>query len=151
MCKDSSALLVKPLVAVCMIEMPVGVDQVFDRIAAEIVDRFENAGARPGDAGIDKKFAIGARQDSDVAPRTLDDRDIAAQLVELNGRFRCVVANQVHDVAWLGSGLCGAEPAAVGAEASGDRTADAEAPAGQDLGITQGHSSELLTDRNRLS
>ena len=55
-------------------------------------------GARPGDAGIPQQFAIGARQDSDVAPRTLDDRDIAAQLVELNRRFRCVVAIYTDDV-----------------------------------------------------
>jgi hypothetical protein len=53
-------------------------------------------------AGIDKQFPVGACQDGDIATRALDDRDIAAQLVELNGRFRCVAANQVHDVAWLG-------------------------------------------------
>ena len=46
--KDGRALLVKPLVAVRMVEMPMGVYQVFDRIAAEVVD------------GIDKQFAVGA-------------------------------------------------------------------------------------------
>ena len=66
--KDSSALLVKPLVAIRMVEMPVGVYQVFDRIAAEIVDRFEDAGARPGDAGIDKQFAIGPVRTATVPP-----------------------------------------------------------------------------------
>jgi hypothetical protein len=85
--KDGGALLVQPLVAVRVVEVPVGVDQVLDRIAAEVVDGFEDAGARRGDAGIDKQFAVGACRDGDVATRALDVRDIPAQLVELNGRF----------------------------------------------------------------
>jgi hypothetical protein len=127
-----------------VVEVPVGVDQVFDRITAEVVDGFEDAGARRGDAGIDKQFAVGACQDGDVATRALDDRDIAAQLVELNGRFRRLVADQVHDVAWLGSGFRGTEPAAAGVEASGDRTTDTEPSAGQDLGVAKGHRESCL-------
>ena len=82
--KDGGALLVQPLVAVRVVEVPVGVYQVFDRIAAEVVDGFEDARPCRGDAGIDKQFAVGACQNGDVATRALDDRDIATQLVELN-------------------------------------------------------------------
>ena len=88
---DGGALRIQPLVAVGVIEVPVGVDQVGDWIAAEAVDRFEDAAARCGDAGIDKHLAVGARQDGDVAARALDDRDIAAQLMELDGGFCCGV------------------------------------------------------------
>ena len=100
--KDGGTLLIEPLVAVRVVEVPVSVDQVFDRIAAQAVHGIKDTGARSGDAGIDKHFAVGACQDGDVATRSLDDRDIAAQLVELDGRFRRVIANQVHDFAWLG-------------------------------------------------
>lgn len=149
--KDGGTLLIEPLVAVRVVEVPVSVDQVFDRIAAQAVHGIKDTGARSGDAGIDKHFAVGACQDGDVATRSLDDRDIAAQLVELDGRFRRVIANQVHDFAWLGGGIGRTEPAAVGVETSGDRTADTKTAAGQDLGIAEGHRAEPPADQDRLS
>jgi hypothetical protein len=50
-----------------MVEVPVGVDYVPDRIAAEAVGRLEDSWARCRDPGIDEDLAIRARQHGDVS------------------------------------------------------------------------------------
>jgi hypothetical protein len=43
---DGRALRIQPLIAVGVIEVPMRVDQVLDRIAAEAIGGFQNARAR---------------------------------------------------------------------------------------------------------
>jgi len=60
------ALAVQPLIAVGVVEVPMGVDQVVDRIEAEAVLCFQDARTRRSDT-IDEHLAVGAGQDGDVA------------------------------------------------------------------------------------
>ena len=49
---DGRPFRIQPLVAVCVIEVPMRVDQVLDRIAAEAIGGFQDARAGYGDPGI---------------------------------------------------------------------------------------------------
>ena len=88
--------------------MPVGVDQMSDRIAAEAVGGLQDSLAGRGDSGIDEHLAIGTGQDSDIAARAFKDADVAAQSMDLDGRLGRVITDQIHDIACLGVGLRGA-------------------------------------------
>ena len=112
--EDGGALLVQPLVAVRVVEVPMSVDQMFDRVLAKAVGSVQDARA-----GIDEHLAVGAGQNGDIPARALDDRDIAAQLVELKGRCRRGVADRIHDVARLGVGFRRQQPSAVDGQARG--------------------------------
>ena len=115
---------IKPLIAVRVIEVPVCVDQVLDRIAAKAVYGFENS--RPGysDRGIDEYLAVGTRDNRNITARALENADIAAQLVDLDGRLGGVVTDQIHDVAGLGVGLLRAEPASGGCKSRARHAAE---------------------------
>ena len=117
--EDGGALLVQPLVAVRVVEVPMSVDQMFDRVLAKAVGSVQDARAGRGNAGIDEHLAVGAGQNGDIPARALDDRDIAAQLVELKGRCRRGVADRIHDVARLGVGFRRQQPSAVDGQARG--------------------------------
>ena len=115
--EDGRTLRVQPLIAVGMIEVPMRVDQMLDRIGAEAVCGFENPRAGRGDPGVDEHLAVAAGQDGDVAARALENADIAAQLVDLDRRLRRVVADQLHEVARLGQACDGLSQPPVAAKA----------------------------------
>ena len=95
---------IQPLIAVRVIEVPVCVDQVRNRIAAQPIRSLQDARAGCRDPGINEHLAIGACQDGDIAARALEDTDIIAQLVNLYGRCRGAITDQIDDVAsrfWL--------------------------------------------------
>jgi hypothetical protein len=84
--------------------VPVCIDQVRNRIAAQPIGSFQDARAGYGDPGVDEHLAIGACQNGDIAARALEDTDIIAQLVNLYGRCRGAITDQIDDVAsrfWL--------------------------------------------------
>ena len=55
---DGGTLGVQPCVAVGMVEVPVRVDQVPDRIAADAIGRLEDSWARCRDPSIDENLAM---------------------------------------------------------------------------------------------
>ena len=59
---------IQPRVSISMVEVPVGVDEMRDRIGAEIGERVGQLRARHADAGIDEHLAVGSRQHRDIAP-----------------------------------------------------------------------------------
>jgi len=65
---DLCADRMQPLVAVGVVEVPVGVDQMRDGLRAEIGKNLAELGTRHANAGIDEHFAIRARQNGDVPP-----------------------------------------------------------------------------------
>ena len=85
-----------------------------------MVDGFQDARARRSDTGTDENLAIGAGQNGDIATGALDDGNIAKQLAELDGRHRDGVADEIHDVAWLGVGRLGPQPIVTGGKARGN-------------------------------
>src|SRR6516162_4335121 len=127
MCNDRRSFLVQPCIAIRVIEMPVRIDQVRDRIPAKAVGSFQDSPARRSDSCINENLAVTAGQDSDIAPRSLKYTNPATQPVDLDWRLGGLVADQVYNVSRLGVGLRGTQPAAGGDKASGNRATDAEA------------------------
>src|ERR1700758_3234471 len=82
---------IQPCIAVRVIEMPMRVDQMCDRITAKAVDGLEDSRAGCGDSSIDKYLAVGASQNTYVAARALKDADVATQLVDLDGGLGGVI------------------------------------------------------------
>jgi hypothetical protein len=111
---DPGAGRVQPFVAVGVIEMPVGVDQVRDRLAAERLQRLGELRTRHTDAAVDQDLAVGARQHGDVAARSFEHADIVAQPVG-HDRRRCgAVLDQAHEAARFGKRLSRRQPSRCG-------------------------------------
>jgi len=64
---DDGSLGVQPCIAVGMVEVPVGVDQMPDRIAAKAIGRLEDSYARYGDPSIDEDLTVRPRQHGDIS------------------------------------------------------------------------------------
>src|SRR6202166_4739857 len=111
---DLGAGRMQPFVAVGMIEVPVRVDEMRDRIGAEISKRLGDLRTRYADAGIDKHFSVRARQDGDVSAGALEYADIVSQLVRNDGRRRGAVLDQTDDAARLRECLARRKPSARG-------------------------------------
>ena len=105
----------QPLVAVGMVEMPVRVDEMRDRLGAEIGQRLGHLRARDADAGVDQHLAVGSGEDRDVAAGAFEHADVVAQLVGHDRRSRGAVLDQADEAARLRKGLAGCEPAAASA------------------------------------
>ena len=84
---------IQPLIAVRVIEVPVRVDHMLDRIATEATGLFQDARAGYGDPGIDEHLAVGACQDTNIPTRTLQDTDVTAEPVNFDGCFRGLVTD----------------------------------------------------------
>jgi len=81
---DLGTYRVKPLVAVSMIEMPMCVYQVPDRIGADVRQRFTDRGSRRSDAGIHEQLSIGACQHGDISTGAFEHAYIATQFMSCN-------------------------------------------------------------------
>src|SRR3982074_3222150 len=101
---------------------------MLDRIAAEGNGGFQDSRAGCGDACINEPLAVGPRHDGDIATGALEDSDLAAQFVNVDGRFRSIVTDQIHDVAGLGERLSWRAPPAGRGERSRWPAATNEAP-----------------------
>jgi hypothetical protein len=55
---DFSAYRMQPFIAIGVIEVPMRVNQVLDRIAAEGIERIGDPSSGTWDTGIDEKFSI---------------------------------------------------------------------------------------------
>ena len=76
---------IQPCIAVGMVEMPMRVDEMRNRLGAEFGKSPDDLGARYADTGIDEHLAIRAGQHSDVSPRAFKHADIISQLVRDDG------------------------------------------------------------------
>src|SRR5262249_30873869 len=126
MSHNGDALSIEPRIAVRMVEMPVGVDQISDRIAAQTGGRLQYPRARGGDAGVDEHLAVATGPNRNVAARALEDAHVATQVVDLDGRLGGLVTDKINDAAGLRVGLWRAEPATGRCKARCSRTTDAE-------------------------
>ncbi|WP_430640250.1 hypothetical protein [Bradyrhizobium diazoefficiens] len=106
----------QPLIAVGMVEMPVGVDEMGDGIGAETGQRIGELGARHADAGIDQELAVGPGQDGDVAAGAFEHADIVAKPGGRDRRNCRTVLDQADEAARLGVGLARCEPSGGGGE-----------------------------------
>ena len=110
--EDGRAFAMQPLIAVGMVEVPMGIDQVLDRVGAEACEGLRDARTRGRNAGIHQKLAVSTGEDSDIAAGAFEHTHVAAQPVDLDRRFGCLGSNQVDEHAGLGEGFARREPAA---------------------------------------
>ena len=79
---DGGAGSVHPGVAVGVVPVVVGVDQVFQRRRADLVQGGGQLVFRHGDAGVDDEFTLRAVVHDDVAAGAVQHADIAAQRLD---------------------------------------------------------------------
>ena len=134
---NSGAFRIQPRIAVRMVEVPVGVDQVSDRIAAETIGSLQYSWARGCDAGIDEHLAVATGQDGNVAAGALENADVAAQLVDFDWRLRGSVTDKIDYVAGFRECLPWSEPAARSREGRRPDATEAEVAPGK-FGVMRG-------------
>jgi hypothetical protein len=105
--ENDGTLGAQPLVAVGMIEVPMGIDQMSDRIGAEARQRRSDPRARNADPGIDQDPAVEPREHGDIPARALEHADIATQRMDIDrcrgGRGTDAVDDALRpgeDLAW---------------------------------------------------
>src|SRR4030095_2841516 len=62
----------KPFVTVSVIEVPMRVNQVLDRIAAEGIERLGDLSSGAWDPCVDEKFAVAPREHGDLSARDIE-------------------------------------------------------------------------------
>src|SRR4029079_19555963 len=113
---DGPPFRIHPCVAISGIEVPMRIDQVPDRVAAELVGSLENAQTRGCNAGIDEDLAVSSGEDVYVASGAFEDADVAAQLMDGNWDLGGGVTDQIDDVARRRLGFAGGQPPFRGCE-----------------------------------
>ena len=131
---DGGAGGVEPLVAVGVVEVPVGVDEVLDGVVGDGGEGLGDLGAGGGEAGVYEELAVGAGEDEDVAAGAHEDADVSAEL--LGGDFGGGTAG-----AHLGDGVAGLGEEGAGGEVcgSGDGGRGGEEAATRECGGGDGH------------
>ena len=66
--QDAGSRFVQPLVATCVIEMPVGVYELFHGIGINARQCFGNVWMRGDDFSIDKQLSVGPGKNGDIPP-----------------------------------------------------------------------------------
>src|SRR5216684_1072898 len=83
---DCSAKTVHPFIAVGMIPMPVGIDQILERGLTNAIERRLNPGPRHSDTSIDQQLPFRTCEHGDVPARTHQHADVAAQALNADLR-----------------------------------------------------------------
>ena len=85
--QDTGSGFMDPLVAAGMVEVSVGVDQLFDGICVDAREGFRDVRTCGNDFRIDQQLSVRANENGDISTRTQKDADVAAKV--LNRDFRC--------------------------------------------------------------
>jgi hypothetical protein len=124
---DGCASLRDPFIAVGVVEVPMRVDELSDRLAAKRAQRLFYPWARVGQAGIHQQLTVRSAEHGNVAARSFKHANLAAQAVYSDwcrGR-RATHAN--YNVLRLCEGLSRRQPYARCSGARGHRAAKTEA------------------------
>src|SRR5260370_42124177 len=79
---------VQPFVAVGMVEVPVSVDEVLDRIGANRCKRLGNPWTRAGKAGINEELIVATGKDRNISTSAHEDAYVAAEVLHSDGSGR---------------------------------------------------------------
>src|ERR1700730_16884995 len=83
--KDRGSCDVKMRVVIGMVEMPVGVDDVFNRSVAKAIESLFEPGPGGLNESVYDEFAVGAVEDCHGSAGAVEHRDIASKLLRLYG------------------------------------------------------------------
>ena len=79
---DRRAFVMQPVISIGVIEVPVCVDQVPDRIAADARQRIGDRSARHCNSGINQQLSIRTGEHGDIATGAHQHADVSAQLLD---------------------------------------------------------------------
>ena len=79
---DFGARRVEPGIPIGMVEVPMAVDQMADRVSAQRRERLGKLWPRHADTRIDQHLAVWAGDDADVAARPLEHGDVVSELMD---------------------------------------------------------------------
>src|SRR5271155_118855 len=83
--KDRGSCGVKRRVVICMVEVPVGVDDVFHRCAAKAIESFFEPGPRRRNESVHDEFAVWAVEYCHGSAGTVEHSDIVSELLRFHG------------------------------------------------------------------
>ena len=72
-------------VAICVVKVPVRIDQVLDRVGVKGGQRLSDLWARAGKPRINQQLPVGTRQDRDIPAGPQQNADVAAELLDRDG------------------------------------------------------------------
>jgi hypothetical protein len=81
----------EPLVSAGMIELPMSIDQVCDRLGVQTRQGFSELGTRHANSTINEYLSVGTRQDGNIATGSFENTHISAQLIRSYRRRRRTV------------------------------------------------------------
>ena len=117
--QNSGSFGVDPFIPIGVIEMPVSVNQMFDRPWVEATKRIRDLGLRAGIARIDKQLAIRSSQDRNI-PTGADERSqVSPQNLGRNVCVRRLLPRHHHDAFVRGEEPAGSKPLPGGQDGSG--------------------------------
>src|SRR6266550_3505185 len=76
---------VQPFVTVSVVKVPVGVDEVLDRIGTNPGESVGDLGVCTRKTSIDEKFSVATGEDGDISAGAHEDADVATQRLDGNG------------------------------------------------------------------
>ena len=83
--KDRGSCGVKMRVVIGMVEMPVGVDDVFNRSVAKAIESLFEPGPGGRNESVYDEFAVGTVEDYHGSAGTVEHREIVSELLHLHG------------------------------------------------------------------
>jgi hypothetical protein len=101
----------QPLIAVGMVEVPMRVDQMPDRVGTKACECLCHVLPGYRDARVDQQFALGPGQYRNITAGTLQHGYVAAQRMHCDFCGSRGVSDHVDDTASLGENLARGEPA----------------------------------------
>ncbi len=96
--EDRRAGGMQPFVPIGVVEMPMRVDQMLDRIVAEGGERLGNLGSSAGNPSVHQQLSIGPRQNRDVPTGSHEHADVPAKRLHVNLRRLSGLANLRDEV-----------------------------------------------------
>src|SRR5580700_7090871 len=98
--KDRRSCGVKMCIVIGMVEVPVGVDDVFHRCAAKVIESFFEPGPGGRNETVDYEFAVWAVEYCHGSARTVEHSDIVSKLLRLHGNGVELGAHTREQVGW---------------------------------------------------
>ncbi len=100
--ENGRSISVHPRIAVSVIEVPMRVDEIFDRPRIHLSESVGNPGARGRVTGVDNHFAVCSNEDGDVSARADKSTHISAQGLHGDAGGFGTFARRKHDVFTFG-------------------------------------------------
>jgi len=97
MSEDSRASSVQPFIPVCVVKVPMGVNQVFDRIRANACKGIGNSRTSACKSGIYEELTVVTGKDGDISTSAHENTYVATQSPDSDRGVCCVFPSFLHE------------------------------------------------------